>query len=115
VQCHQPPKATVTSLPGRFDLELAAIRAALQEIGGSLANMDPKRKKEMKKARKKRRKKRRTLAPAWPDMRHNMAAAKHAAKLAGFPNDDGEVRYVTAEVFILMPGVQAERTTIERT
>lgn len=40
------------------------------------------------------------------DMRHNMAAAKAAAK--GLKNDDGEVKYVPASVFVSLPEVQGE-------
>jgi hypothetical protein len=44
------------------------------------------------------------------DMRHNMAAAKAAAK--GLKHDDGKVKYVPAEVFLAMPEVQGERVTV---
>lgn len=40
------------------------------------------------------------------DMRHNAVAAKAAAK--GLKNDNGEVKYVPASVFLSLPEVQAE-------
>ena len=44
------------------------------------------------------------------DMRHNMAAAKAAAR--GLKNDDGEIQYVPAEVFLAMPEVSAVHRVI---
>lgn len=44
------------------------------------------------------------------DMRHNMAAAKAAAR--GLKDDDGEIQYVPAEVFLALPEVSAAHQVI---
>jgi hypothetical protein len=106
-QCLQPRKATASDL--RPHRHLAEIAEAVRGIAEGIWHNSPEERKWRKKKRKQIRKR---LRGPTLDMRHNNAAAKHAARLAGDP-DPGrtEIKVVPLAQLQALYGHLIEHTT----